>query len=153
MILAKNKKALYDYEVLDKYVAGIELYGYEVKSVREGNVSFEGSLIIVRDGEAYVANLHIGRYSHQSQKYDEKRAKRTRRLLLNKKEILKLSQEISQKGRLAMPLSLFLERNLVKLELAVVRARKKYQKKQVLIERQVQRDLDRTRKEAGFIVS
>ncbi len=147
-ICSQNKRATYEYEVLDKYTAGIVLYGHEVKSVREGNINFEGSLVTVMSGEAYVVNLHIGRYSHQSQKYNEKEAKRTRKLLLNKKEVLKLAQAISLKGRFAVPLALILQQNLVKLELGVVRSKKQFEKKQVLIERQIERDLDRSRKGA-----
>ncbi|MBU0649794.1 SsrA-binding protein SmpB [Patescibacteria group bacterium] len=149
MVLAKNKKAIFDYEVLDKYVAGIALFGHEVKSVKEGNVNFEGSLVTVMNGEAYVVNLHIGRYSHQSQKYQEKEARRTRKLLLTKKEAAKLAQAISLKGRFAVPLALILQRNLVKLELAVVRSKKQFEKKQLLMERQLARDLDRARKDAS----
>jgi SsrA-binding protein len=148
MLLAKNKKATFEYEVLDKYIAGLVLWGYEVKSVREGNVNFEGSMVTVMGGEAYVINLHIGRYSHQSQKYNEKEARRTRKLLLNKKEVLKLAQAISLKGRFAVPLALILQRNMIKLELGVVRSKKLYEKKQVLVERQINRDLDRARKGA-----
>lgn len=146
-ICSQNKRATFEYEILDRYTAGLVLYGYEVKSVREGNVNFEGSLVAVLRGEAYVVNLHIGRYSNQSQKYDEKQARRTRKLLLNKKEVLKLSQAISLKGRFAVPLALILQHNLVKLELGVVRSKKQYEKKQVLIERQIERDLDRVRKD------
>lgn len=148
IVRLQNKKAAFDYEVLDKYVAGIVLYGYEVKSVREGNVNFEGSQVVVLQGEAYVVNLHIGRYSNQSQKYNEKDAKRTRKLLLTKKEIGRLSQAISVKGRFAVPLALILQHNLVKLEFGVVRSKKKYEKKQVLIERQQKRDLERAQKGA-----
>jgi len=146
MLLAKNKKATFEYEILDKYTAGLVLWGYEVKSVREGNVNFEGSLVTVMGGEACVVNLHIGRYSHQSQKYSEKEARRTRKLLLNKKEVLKLAQAISLKGHFAMPLALILQHNLVKLELGVVRSKKQYEKKRLLVEKQIERDLDRARK-------
>lgn len=148
MLLAKNKKATFDYEVLDKYTAGLVLHGHEVKSVREGNVNFEGSLVAVLRGEAYVVNLHIGRYSSQSQKYNEKDARRTRKLLLTKKEVAKLAQAISLKGRFAVPLALILQHNLVKLELGVVRSKKQYEKKRVLIERQQERDLERAQKES-----
>lgn len=146
MLLAKNRKATFEYEILDRYTAGLMLYGHEVKSVREGNVNFEGSMVTVMGGEAFVVNLNIGRYSHQSQKYNPKEGSRTRKLLLNKKEVLKLSQAISLKGRFALPLALILERNMVKLELGVVRSKKQYEKKQVLVERQIERDLDRARK-------
>ncbi|PIS22143.1 hypothetical protein COT50_03580, partial [candidate division WWE3 bacterium CG08_land_8_20_14_0_20_41_10] len=102
---SQNKKATFEYEILDKYTAGLVLWGHEVKSVREGNVNFEGALVTVLGGEACVVNLHIGRYSHQSQKYNEKEARRTRKLLLHKKEVFKLAQAISLKGRFAVPLA------------------------------------------------
>jgi len=146
MLMAKNKRATFEYEILEKYIAGLVLYGYEVKAVREGSVNFEGSLVTVMRGEAYVVNLHIGRYSSQSQKYREKDARRTRKLLLNKKEVLKLAQAISLKGRFAVPLALISQRNLVKLELGVVRNKKQYEKKRVLVERQIKRDLERSSK-------
>ena len=145
-ICSQNKKATFEYEILDKYTAGLVLYGHEVKSVREGNVNFEGSLVTIVSGEAYVVNLHIGRYSRQSQKYNEKEAKRTRKLLLNKKEVLKLAQAISLKGRFAVPLTLILQHNMVKLELGVTRSKKQYEKKRLLVEKQIERDLDRARK-------
>ena len=147
-ICSQNRKATFEYEILDKYTAGLVLWGYEVKSVREGNVNFEGSLVTVLGGEACVVNLHIGRYSHQSQKYHEKEARRTRKLLLHKKEVFKLAQAISLKGRFAVPLALILEHNLVKLELGVVRSKKQYEKKRLLVEKQIERDLDRERKGA-----
>jgi len=146
MLLAKNRRATFEYEVLDTYVAGLVLWGYEVKSVREGNVNFEGSMVTVLGGEPCVVNLHIGRYSHQSQKYSEKEARRTRKLLLNKKEVLKLAQAISLKGHFGVPLALILQHNMVKLEFGVVRSKKLHEKKQVLVERQIARDLDRARK-------
>jgi SsrA-binding protein len=146
MLLVKNKRATFEYEILDKYTAGLVLYGHEVKSVREGNVNFEGAMVTILGGVPCVVNLHIGRYSHQSQKYSEKEAKRTRKLLLNKSEVLKLAQAVSLKGHFAVPLALILEHNLVKLELGVVRTKKQYEKKQVLVERQIERDLDRVRK-------
>lgn len=144
MLLVKNRRATFEYEILEKYIAGLPLFGFEVKSVREGNVNFEGSSVHVIGGEAFIVNLLIGRYSHQSQKYNDKEARRTRKLLLNKKEILKLSQEISIKGRFAIPLALILQHNLVKLELGVVRNRKLYEKKRVLMEKQMERDLQRS---------
>ena len=146
MLLVKNRRARYDYEILDTYTAGVVLYGYEVKSVREGNVNFEGAFVQVIGGEAFAVNLQIGRYSHQSQQYNEKEARRTRKLLLNKKEVLRLAQSTSLKGHFAIPLALILQHNLVKLELGVARSKKKYQKKQVLVERQVERDLQLARK-------
>lgn len=143
MLLARNKRAYFEYEVLDKYIAGISLLGHEVKAVRESSINFEGSMVHILKKEAYVVNLLIGRYSHQSQEHDEKEARRTRKLLLTKSELAKLSQAISIKGHFAVPLALILEHNLVKLELGVVRSKKKYEKKRILIERQQERDLQR----------
>lgn len=143
MIITYNKKINLECEVLQKFKAGISLYGYEVKAIREKKVDFEGSSVVVLSGEAFVVNLNIGRYSHQSQKHNEETSRRTRKLLLNKHEILKLSQAISEKGCFAVPAALILEKNLIKLEVAVVRKRKKHQKKQILINRQVERDLQR----------
>lgn len=146
MIIAYNKKLNLEYEVLQKFKAGISLRGYEVKAIREKKVSFEGASVVVLSGEAFVVNFGIGRYSHQSQKHSEEDSRRTRKLLLNKSEILKLAQAINEKGCFAVPAALILEKNLIKLEVAVVRRKKKHEKKQVLISRQVERDLQRLNK-------
>ena len=108
MLIAKNKKALFNNEVVEKYLAGIVLKGYEVKSVREKNVSFEGAYISIDNDNVVVKNLHIGKYSKQSQEHNENTSKRTRQLLLNKNEIAKLKREISEKGKTAIPLALLL---------------------------------------------
>ena len=146
MLLAKNRKALHNYEVLEKIVAGIKLKGYEVKALKEGNASFEGSYIEIGDSGVVVKNLFVGRYSKQSQNPTENEERRDRILLLNKNEMDMLRKEIAQKGKTAVPLALILENNLVKLELAIVRGRKEYEKKQVAKDRQIKRDLEIARK-------
>lgn len=146
MLLAKNKKAYHDVEVLTKYVAGIALLGREVKAAREGNVNFEGSYVRIVGEELFVINLHIGRYEKQSQEYDEKESRRSRKLLVTKKEVVEITRETSEKGKSAVPLALILEHNLLKLEFAVVKGRKEYEKKTVAIAKQVDRDLERARK-------
>ena len=129
MLIAKNRKALFKHEIIDKYLAGIELKGYEVKSIKEKNVSFEGSYIEIKNNEAYVINLHVGKYSKQSQKYDPEQSRRPRRLLLKKEEIRKIKREIDGKGKTAVPLALLLKHGKIKLEIAVVKGRKKHEKK------------------------
>jgi SsrA-binding protein len=146
MLLAKNRKALHNYEIIEKYLAGIQLEGYEVKAVREKKVSFEGSYIRLDGSDAYVVNMHIGHYSKQSQKPDETREKRPRRLLLNKREIEQIARQIHEKGKTVVPIALVLRHNLIKLEIAVVKGRKEYEKKQVAKKRQVEKDLEKQRK-------
>jgi len=145
-LLAKNRKALFDYGIIDKYTAGIVLEGHEVKSIREGNVNFEGSYISMVENEPYVVNLYIGRYSKKS--FDTKPfdPKRPRKLLLESKEINEISRALSEKGRTAVPLALVLSNNLIKLEIATVKGMKKYEKKQVAKEKQMEKDLQKEAK-------
>src|SRR3989344_5639091 len=96
-ILARNKKAFYEYEIIDRYTAGVVLEGYEVKAVREGKVNFDGSFVQINKHIPVVLNLHIGRYMYQSQKDEGADTRRTRMLLLSKKEIQKIERELSQK--------------------------------------------------------
>lgn len=145
-LLAKNRKALFDYGIIDKYTTGIVLEGHEVKSIREGNVNFEGSYISIVENEPYVVNLYIGRYSKKS--FDTKPfdPKRPRKLLLESKEINEISRALSEKGRTAVPLALVLSNNLIKLEIATVKGMKKYEKKQVAKEKQMEKDLQQEAK-------
>lgn len=141
MLLVKNKKALFNNEIIEKFIAGIVLKGYEVKAIREKNVSFEGSYVKVEDGIAKVVGMHIGRYSNQSQEYNSDRAKDPRNLLLNKQELYKLNKELSEKGKSAIPLALILRNGKIKLEFAIVKGRKKYEKRAHLKKRQIEIDL------------
>jgi SsrA-binding protein len=141
MLLAKNRKALYNNEVLKKFSAGMVLRGYEVKAVKEHKASFEGSYIRLDKGRAVLVGLHIGRYSKQSRDFNTFEAKRSRQLLLNKAELLNLERELKQKGKTAVPLALVMKNNKIKLEFALVRGRKNYEKKHVAKEKQLVRDL------------
>ena len=100
----------------------------------------------------YVQNLHIGKYSKQSQDYNDQESRRPRRLLLHQSEIAKLQKEISEKGKTAVPLALLLKMGKIKLEFAVVKGRKKYEQKQVLKKRQIEIDLKKEAKQQGIIV-
>lgn len=147
MLLAKNRRALYDYEIIEKYLAGIDLRGFEVKAVRERKVNFEGSYVQVVGDEVVLVNLHIGRYSKQSQDVPDDDTRRTRRLLLTKREIEQIKRELQQKGKTAVPLALVLRNNMVKLEFAVVKGRKQRSKKQLEKERQIRKDMEKEVKE------
>ena len=149
-LLAKNRKARYNYSIEDEYLAGIVLKGYEVKAIREGKADFEGSYVQVLDENPYVVNMQIGRYSNQSNTVDELDARRSRKLLLSQKEIDELISKISQKGKTAVPLALVLVNNNIKLEFAIVTGKKDYEKKTVAKERQIQKDLAKETKDLGI---
>ncbi|MFZ5424391.1 MAG: SsrA-binding protein SmpB [Patescibacteria group bacterium] len=148
MLLAKNRKATFNHEILEKFMAGIILRGYEVKAIKEGKVNMTGSYITLIQNEPYVVNMHIGKYSKQSQNYDENDSRKSRKILITKNELQKLQRELSQKGKTAVPLALLLKHNLIKLEFAIVKGRKKHEKKIVAQERQVKKELDKAAKDS-----
>jgi SsrA-binding protein len=147
MLLVKNRKALYNYEVVEKYLAGISLYGYEVKAIREKRANLDGAYIRIVEDEAYIANMMIGNYSKQSQQVADIDKKRLRKLLLTSGEIQKIKRHLHEKGKTAVPLALLLRKNMIKLELATVKGRKKHEKKQLVKDRQIKRDLEIKTKE------
>lgn len=149
MILLTNKKAYYDYEILDKYLAGIKLTGYEAKSLREKGGRLEGSYVKDVAGGLKLINFYIKRYSKISQQLDDSELSRTRDLLLTKKEISKIRTDISQKGKSCVPLNLRIEHGLFKIEIAVVRGRREYEKKVVAKEKQEKKDEAVARKSLG----
>jgi SsrA-binding protein len=142
MILVKNRKALFNYELVEKYMAGIELFGHEVKALREGKCHLEGSYISLVEGNLFVVGMKIDRYSKFGGNYNEEMRDRRRRLLLTRAEITKITREISEKGKTAVPLAVLLQKNLVKMELAVVRGRKEFEKKVVEKEKQLKRETE-----------
>ncbi len=145
MILARNRKALFNYDVVDKYNAGIELFGYEVKALREGKGHMESSYIRHENGELFAVGIKIDRYSKYSgSSFTEEMKTRDRRLLLTKHEIFLIVRELNEKGKTAVPLALLLSKNLVKLEMAVVRGRKEYEKKAVEKEKQIKKETEKT---------
>ena len=142
MLLAKNRRALFNYEVIEKYLGGLVLKGYEVKAVREGKVNMEGSFIKFENGALVVTNMHIGKYSKQSQNYFDELAKGPKKILVTKPELAKIQRALQEKGKTAVPLALLLKNNLIKLEFAVVKGKKKEEKKQIQKEKQIKKDLD-----------
>jgi len=142
MVITTNKKAYHEYEILEKIEAGIALQGDEVKSIRNKHVSINEAFATIHGGELMLINCHISPYSHAYQRAVDER--RSRKLLLNKKEINKLIGTIARKGLTLIPLKLYLnDRGYVKVELGLAKHKKKADKKQALKERDIKRETDR----------
>ena len=140
-----NKRAKFDYEILDKYSAGIVLTGTEIKSIRLGKASITESFCEFHDGELFVINSNIEEYLYGTH-YNHK-TKSERKLLLNKKELKKLFKDSDNKGLTIVPLRLFTnEKGLAKLDIALCRGKKNYDKRESLKEQDTKRDLDRIKK-------
>lgn len=139
--LAYNRDASREYLLLENFSAGVQLFGYEVKAVREGKVDFEGSFVKIVDGRPQILNLNIGRYSSQGNMPVETDARRTRPLLLKKYEIERIDAKANQKGFTLVPLKLITDHGLIKLEFALAKGKKVYQKKEDLKTKQVEKDL------------
>lgn len=146
-IIAQNKKAYHDYDILEKIEAGIVLTGDEVKSLRAGNVSMVGSFAAIRNGEMTLVNCRIAPYEKAYQK-DEEAATRSRVLLLHKRQTLKLLGEIAQKGVTVVPLMFYFnDKSKVKVQLGVAKHKKAPSKKKELKERDIKRETSRAMKE------
>jgi SsrA-binding protein len=139
--LCLNKKARSNYDILETLEAGIELIGPEVKSLRGGGGSIKDSYAQIVGSEAFITNFHIAPYVQASNFSYE--PERKRKLLLHKREILRLSAKIKEKGLTLVPLSLYLKGNLIKVQLGLAKGRKEYRKKEVIKERDVKRDMAR----------
>lgn len=138
----KNKKARFDYEIGDTYVAGIVLTGTEIKSIREGRASLADTYCMIENGEVWVKGMNISEYFYGS--YNNHVAKRDRKLLLTRKEIAKLRKSSEDPGFTIIPLKVFInERGLAKLQIGVGRGKKQYDKRQSIREREDKRNLDR----------
>lgn len=145
VITYKNKKAYHRYEVIEQYTAGIVLLGTEMKSIREGKINFTDSYCVFRNGELWITGLHIAEYKLGTCNNHE--PTRDRKLLLTRRELLKLQKKVSEKGFTIVPLSLFInEKGLVKLEIALVRGKKLHDKREDIKARDNKRDLDRMSK-------
>jgi SsrA-binding protein len=125
-----NKTARREYEILDQYEAGVALYGSEVKSIRSGGMKFDGAFVKIIDGELFLINVHIRPYSFaRSEDYDPQRS---RRLLLHKKELLRISIRLSQGSNLTIiPLSCYNKNGLIKVKIGLVKGKKTWEKKRV----------------------
>jgi SsrA-binding protein len=144
-LIAENRKARADFKVFETYEAGIVLTGAEIKSIRLKRVSLRGSFVKIVGGEAYVLNLKIDRYPYSGE--TDYSPKRTRKLLMGKREIARLAGLSSQKGVTIVPLKLYLRHNLAKLQIGVGRAKRKYDKRRALKEKDLERQVERELKE------
>ncbi len=137
--ITENRKALFDYEILDRYKAGIVLFGFEVKAVMAGRANLSGSFVLVRGNEVFWVNGAIAPYQRKNTPggYDPAR---TRKLLLTKKEIAVLGGAASKKGLTLIPLGLYTEKRKIKLEFGVARAKRKYEKREKIKTREFQRE-------------
>ena len=146
-IIAQNKKAFFDYHILDTIEAGIVLNGDEVKSLRSGQANLTGAFAAVKDGELNIINFRIAPYAQAYQK-NEDLALRSRKLLLHKREILRLIGEIAQKGITVVPLKIYFnDKNKVKVELGVAKHKKAAGQKEAIKERDIKRETSRELKQ------
>ena len=146
--IASNRKAFHDYFVLERFEAGIELAGTEVKSIRAGNVNLKDSFCTIKDGEIFVRGMHVSPYDHGN--IFNKDPDRARRLLMHKREILKLNARVMQDGVALIPLSLYFKDSRVKVELGLCKGKKLYDKRDSEADRQAKRTIDRMMKERTY---
>ncbi len=145
MALVQNKKVHFNYEILEKFEAGIQLRGFEVKSLKTGQGSLAGAYVIVRGNEAFVVGMHVPPYQQANtpKEYDPYRA---RKLLLNKKEISQLVGFEKQKGLTIVPVSVYNRGSKIKVEIGVARGKKKRDKRETIKKRDTEREIGRTLK-------
>lgn len=140
-IISNNKKAYHDYFIDEKFEAGIELFGTEVKSIRQGTVNLKDSYVSLKTGEAILIGMHISPYEKGN--IFNRDPLRERRLLLHKKEIMRLIGKTKEKGYSLIPLSVYLSGSRVKIELGLARGKKSYDKREAIAERDAKRNMDR----------
>ena len=144
-VLATNRKARHIYHILEKETAGIELLGTEVKAIRDGKINLKEAYVSFAGGEAFLVGCHVGAY--EAAGYAHHDPIRRRRLLLNKKEIERLTSKVQEKGLTVVPLSAFLEGNWIKIEIALVRCKQLHDKRETLRQRTLDREAEQAIKE------
>ena len=143
-IVAQNKKAYHDYFVLDKLEAGIELFGTEVKSIRQGKINLKDSWCFVKDGEMFVNGMHISPYEQGN--IFNRDPLRTKRLLLHKKEIRRFYAQVKQEGLAIVPLSVYFKKGRAKVEIGLCKGKKLYDKRKDAAVRDAKREIERNLK-------
>lgn len=146
-IISTNRKAFHDFHIFDKYEAGIVLCGTEIKSIRKGGVNLKDSFVKIDNGEAWLYNCHISPYE-QGNRYNHE-AERVRKLLLHKKEILKMLGKIKKEGYAIVPLELFFQNGWAKVEIALAKGKKLHDKRDAIKEKVQKRDIHRAVKING----
>ena len=145
MSIASNRKAWHEYHILEKYEAGITLKGTEVKSIREGKVSIKESYVRFFGDEIFIIGMHIADYS--SKGYENTENVRDRKLLLHRKELNKLKSKVDEKGVTMVPLSIYLKKNLIKIEFGLAKGKKLWDKRKDKMDKDIKRNIDRKLKE------
>jgi len=141
-IITENRKAFHNYEILEKFEAGIALLGSEVKSIREGKANLKDSYVNIRSAEAFLINSHIALYSNAS--YNNHEPERERKLLLHRRQIKKLDQKIKERGLSLIALKMYYnKKGYVKVEIALAKGKRVWEKKQKIKEKDIKREVDR----------
>ncbi len=144
-IISDNRQARYLYEILETYEAGIQLTGTEVKSIRAGRVNLRDGYALIRNGEAWLLNVHISPYQGSGQYFNHE-PRRTRKLLLHRKQINKLIGQVEQKGLTLVPLKMYFKDSWVKVSVGLAKGKKLHDKRETLKRRQDQREMARAMK-------
>jgi SsrA-binding protein len=146
-VVARNRRARHDYAVLDSFEAGIALLGPEVKSLRNGKANLTDGYAVIRRGEAFLANVHIGPYEKAWRENADPR--RERKLLLHRAEISRLKAKLAERGFTLIPLQLYFKRGRAKVELGLCRGKRRYDKRESIRQRETERDLQRALRGRG----
>lgn len=141
--IAKNKKAYFDYEILETYEAGIVLYGFEVKSVKLGHISLKGAYVSIKDNEAYLLNAHISPYQPKNMPRDYDPT-RSRKLLLKRSQINTLIGKSKSQGLTILPTSVYTKKGKIKIEIGIGRGKKKHEKRELIKKRDAEREVRNT---------
>ena len=144
MVLARNKKAFHDYFIEEKYESGIELIGTEVKSIKAGKVSIKESFVRIIKNEIFIMNMNVTPYEFGN--INNKSETRVRKLLINKKEIEKLQSKIKEQGYTIVPISIYTKNRLVKVEIALAKGKKNYDKRETLKKKDQEREIQKVQK-------
>lgn len=144
MVVAKNKKAFHDYFIEDKFEAGIELYGSEVKSIKLGKASIKEAFVRIIKNEIFIMGMHVTPYTNSSMYTPEET--RVRKLLLHKREIEKIHEKVREKGYTIVPISVYTTRGLIKVEIALGKGKKNYDKRDTEAKKTAKRNMDREMK-------
>ena len=143
-IISNNRKSSYLYTFIDKYEAGIQLKGFEVKAIREGNVNIAEAYISIKNNEIFVIGMHVGEYSHSG--YATHNPTRERKLLMHKVEISKIKSKFENKGITIIPIKLYFKNGKAKLEIALAKGKKKWDKRETIKRRDIDREIKRSMK-------
>lgn len=140
--ISLNRQATHEYFILERYEAGVVLEGSEVKSLRQGSVNLKDSFCVIQKGELVIKNMHIALYE-KAGAFNTKDAKRDRKLLLHKNEILKLHAKVTQKGLTLVPLRIYFNQSLIKIELGLCQGKHTFDKKRSIMEKDIKREKER----------